>query len=185
MCVGDRVCHRDALEQHRGWAPDRRHLADRHRRGDQRYAARRRLRWGARCGRGRSRHTGGSLGSDRDGRGDGTERATGTDPADGYDGLHLDTDGDDLPDEVEGWEYGTDPEVFGTDGDGVDDGTEVERGVDPRADELIDLLLAAVLFAPLLSFFSPASVRGAGRQRRAALPHQHCMMPLGDPLPRS
>lgn len=72
--------------------------------------------------------------TDGDGCDDGAEVAGGTDPLDGLDcdqGLLQDTDGDGLTDQSERDLYGTDPTRSDTDGDGIDDGTEVGEGSDP------------------------------------------------------
>ena len=92
--------------------------------------------------------------TDGDGRGDGAEVASGSDPLDPSDPRPGDTDGDGISDETEILDlgtnplasdsdrdgltdraeveqYGTDPLVADTDGDGVSDGLEVARGTDP------------------------------------------------------
>lgn len=74
--------------------------------------------------------------TDGDGVGDGEEVFNGTDPTDPGDGAdggggRPDGDADGLYDDDEEDVYGTDPNVFDTDGDGVGDGEEVFNGTDP------------------------------------------------------
>ena len=72
--------------------------------------------------------------TDGDGVGDGQEVADGTDPLDPNDYLEpgrLDSDNDGLYDDDEIDIYGTDPFLWDTDGDGVDDGQEIYDGTDP------------------------------------------------------
>ena len=63
--------------------------------------------------------------SDRDGLSDDQERLISTDPRD------VDTDGDGLNDGTEVLVEGTDPRDRDTDDDGLDDGEEIELGTDP------------------------------------------------------
>jgi hypothetical protein len=49
--------------------------------------------------------------------------------------AQTDSDGDGLGDDAEVSIYGTDPEVFDTDNDGLSDGVEVELGTDPLEDD--------------------------------------------------
>ena len=67
--------------------------------------------------------------ADKDGLSGGEERAAGTDPA------LADSDGDGLEDGAELNEHGTNPVVADSDGDGVDDGAEVSAGFDPLDDQ--------------------------------------------------
>lgn len=79
--------------------------------------------------------------SDGDGMGDWFELNTGTDPlvnnnqapapVDPAPQGPADRDGDQLYDEDETGYYGTNPDVYDTDGDGVSDGAEVYYGTDP------------------------------------------------------
>jgi hypothetical protein len=64
---------------------------------------------------------------DGDGLATAAEREAGTDPFD------ADSDGDGLDDGVEIEEYGSDPTVKDTDGDGVPDGIEAANGMDPAS----------------------------------------------------
>lgn len=75
--------------------------------------------------------------TDGDGVNDGGEVFYGTDPlvADATDGR-TDSDDDGLYDTDETGVYGTDPYNPDTDGDGVGDGSEVENGTDPNADDV-------------------------------------------------
>lgn len=70
--------------------------------------------------------------TDGDGSSDGEEVYLGTDPlAADAPGAGSDRDGDGLFDVDESKDYGTNPDVSDTDGDGVGDGAEVDRGTDP------------------------------------------------------
>lgn len=68
---------------------------------------------------------GGCVDGDGDGLCDEDEAAAGTDP------LREDTDGDGLNDGAELNVHGTDPLLLDTDGDGFGDGTELRKGSDP------------------------------------------------------
>jgi hypothetical protein len=70
--------------------------------------------------------------TDGDGSSDGEEVYLGTDPlAAKAPVARADSDGDGLFDVDESKTYGTNPGVSDTDGDGVGDGAEVDRGTDP------------------------------------------------------
>ena len=72
--------------------------------------------------------------TDGDGINDGAEIATGSDPLDPNDPVGsgpLDSDGDGLSDDDENNTHGTDPNNPDTDGDLIDDGTEVLNGTNP------------------------------------------------------
>jgi hypothetical protein len=72
--------------------------------------------------------------SDGDGLGDGEEVYYGTDPLTANAApAQVDSDGDGLYDLDETSVYGTDPNVFDTDGDGTGDGEEIYNGTDPLA----------------------------------------------------
>lgn len=63
--------------------------------------------------------------ADKDGLTNGWETQNGTDP------KVSDSDGDGIDDGTELYEHGTDPALADSDGDGFDDGVEISLGVDP------------------------------------------------------
>ena len=78
--------------------------------------------------------------TDGDGSSDGEEVYLGTDPlAANAPAARSDRDGDGLFDVDESKTYGTNPDVSDTDGDGVGDGGEVERGTDPLKNQATPL----------------------------------------------
>jgi glucose/arabinose dehydrogenase len=96
---------------------------------------------------------------DDDGLTDSEEASLGTDR------LVADTDGDGLDDGREVNEIGTNPVQADTDGDGIDDGTELAQGTDPLTPEAEALPLANVTAALLAALLAVAALR----TRRAAI----------------
>lgn len=120
--------------------------------------------------------------TDRDGRSDGGEVADRTDPADAYDVVLRDTDGDGLSDDTEDWLHGTLIDEEDTDGDSTNDLAEVRAGTPPRTNEALGLIIIAVMGAPLLSFFLTPLFVTEDAGVVLVVPNRRRMMPLGDRL---
>ncbi len=103
--------------------------------------------------------------SDDDGLSDGEEAAVETDPSEADGDGESGSPGDGLTDAEEVERYGTDPNAFDTDGDGLPDGYEVDEGSDPRKDErnLLEKGLDAFLDDPF-TLGRGTVIKGGGKK---------------------